>query len=248
VRRIPVEKDSTQASVEAAAIITRESTEALLAGEKIGMEPVPDEQRAEPAPLPVEPGPAETLPPKPAAALPKPTLRHFAVSLGYYGDAFADQVAWQSGVRIGATYRWNDGIRAGIGFTRFNDVNVSGSGLAFSVARTPFDAGGGYSYRFGKVAVGMEGRAIVELASRHVVDVTPPLTPSPDSTRAVVLLSPRVRLEYTPTEEVSVYLAFGVDFALNEFSFVSRVDGQVSTVLRPRPVRPSAELGVAFWP
>jgi hypothetical protein len=248
VRRIPVEKDATQAAVEAAAIITRESTEALLAGETIGMEPVPEEPRVEPATTPVTPLSLEPPSAKPAAAHPKPTLRPFALSLGYYGDAYADQVSWQSGIRLGAIYRWHSGLYGGVGFTRYNDVDVSDPGLAFRVSRTPFDAGGGYSYRFRKFAMGIEGRTIVELTSRHGVSATPPLAPSPDLMRAVVLLSPRFRLEYTPTDEVSIFLGFGVDFALNGFSFASRADGRLSTDLDPRRVRPSAELGIAFWP
>src|SRR6185503_11183674 len=126
VRRIPVGADGTVAAVEAAAVITRESTEALLAGQKIGMEPIV---------MPAEPGapPAPATPTQPSAPRPRtpaaPEPRHGVVlSLAYYGDGFARRIPWQSGVRLSAVFRSSLGLYAGLGYVRYSEVNINREG------------------------------------------------------------------------------------------------------------------------
>jgi hypothetical protein len=248
VRRLPVDANGVGAAVEATAVIAKQSTAALLSGQTIGMQPVAIAPESAPAPPPLsDEGEAPPEPVHPVVVGPSP-LRGLSVSLAYAGDAFAAQVPWQSGLRLRVGYTWPFGGYVAAGFVRYNDVNVGASDIAFRVGRVPFDGALGYTVRTGRFGASFEARPILELASRHVLSVAAPLARTPDATRQVVLLSPRARFEYTFTRVFGVYLGGGVDFALNEFSFVTRVDGHDRALLEPRRVRPAAELGVSFWP
>jgi len=245
VRRVPLRAEDTAAAVEAVAVITRESTEALLAGQTIGMEPIADVSRSSSSPVTqVPPGPPPAVPP----AQRVDRRNGLNLSMAYYGDAYAHQVWWQSGIALAGAYHFESGLLLGLGVVVFNDVSVSTPDVAFRVTRVPIRAAVGYRTNWRRFAAGFELRGGVELTSRHDVTTDTTLTESRDSTRAVLLLSPRLRVEYRLTSVLSVYLAAGGDIGLNQFSYVSRTDGRDLVELDPLKIRPSGELGVAFWP
>jgi hypothetical protein len=244
VRRVPLHAEGTAASVEAVAVITRESTEALLAGQTIGMEAI--------ASASAPSGPVSE-PPLVSPVVVPPAQRvdrrsGLDLSMGYYGDAYAHQVWWQSGIALGGAYHFDSGLLLGLGLVVFNDVSVSTPDVAFRVTRVPIRAAVGYRTNWRRFAFGFELRAGVEITSRHDITTDTTLTGSGDSARAVLLLSPRLRVEYRLTSVLSVYLAAGGDIGLNQFSYVSRTDGRDLVELDPLKIRPSGELGVAFWP
>ena len=248
MRRIPIGPDGSVAAMEAVAVITRESTAALLAGQTIGMTEVivVTEEPQKPVTIVVAP------PSKPVPALPKPRvwapLRGFSFSTSYHVDAYAKDSGLSSGLGIAAAWRFTNGIRVAASFVTFQPEEASVDGLAFLVRRYPLGVEAGYTYARRTWALGLALRGVVELMTRHVLAALPPAAPTEDSQRAVVFLSPRLRFDYRVSEATSLFLAAGADFALNGFSFVNRVDGVDRPVFEPLRVRPAGEVGVAFWP
>jgi hypothetical protein len=248
MRRVPIGQDGTVAAMEAVAVITRESTTALLAGQTIGMTEVlvvPDEPQK---PIVVTTAPC----PKPVCAPAGPRvwapLRGFSFSTSYYADAYAKDSGLSSGLSVAPAWRFTNGIRVGASFVAFQPEEATVDGLAFLVRRYPIGTEVGYAYAREKWMLGLALRGVVEFTMRHVLAALPPAAPTADSHRAVVFLSPRLRFDYRVTEAMSLFLAAGADFALNGFSFVNRVDGVDRPVFDPLRVRPAGEVGVAFWP
>jgi opacity protein-like surface antigen len=246
MRRVPIGVDGSVAAMEAVAVITRESTAALLAGQTIGMSEVV---------IPDEPEKPVTIviaaPPKPA---PVPTprvwapLHGFSFSTSYYADVYAKDSGLSSGLSVAAAWRFTSGVRLGVSFVTFQPEEASVEGLAFLVRRYPIGVEAGYAYARRNWVLGLALRSVLELTTRHVLAALPPAAPTEDSQRAVVFLSPRLRFDYRVSEATSLFLAAGADFALNGFSFVNRVDGVDRPVFEPLRVRPAGEVGVAFWP
>lgn len=243
MRRIPLGSEGAAAAMEAVAVITRESTAALLAGQKIGMTEVvvPDEPIIEAPPRP--PKPVQ----RPIGPRPFRPLRGTSIGVSYYGDLYAKEAGWQSGVELSAA--WNDArFRVGATFVALQRVSAEQSGLDLSIGRTPLGLEAGYFLGRERWALTLSARATVEVVSRHVVSAAAPSEATSDDTRPVVFLSPRPRFDYRVTEALNIFATAGVDFALNGFSFVNRVDGQDRAVFEPLRVRPAVALGVAFWP
>ena len=250
VRRIAVEASGTAAAVEAVAVITRQSADALLAGGTIGMQsvsPRPVAPEATPSTSANEP---ET-PPSVAPARKRPSsLSHQGISLSvaYGGDYVAKAVGWQSGVSVAGGYRFPFGFYLAGGYTFFRDTELDATPLVLRITRNPLYLEAGYSFGHGRWVPSLGGRAIIESLSRHTVSTSGSLAGTPDNTRTDALLSPRLRLDFALTPGLAVYGAIGADFALNRFSFVSRVGGGDAVLLEPNIVRPSIELGLSLWP
>jgi hypothetical protein len=248
MRRVPIGPDGSAAAMEVVAVITRESTSALLAGRQTGMTEivVPGE------PAVLEPMPKPAPPPK---QVPAPTTPHefgpihgVSIASSYYGDLYSNTSGWQSGIAIAGDYSFTNGLRFAANFVFFQQLDSENDGLSLLVRRYPVGVEASYSYRRPNWFLTLGFRGIAEITSRHVVAVAPPAKATSDTTRSVVFLSPRLRFDYRVTEASTVFLAAGVDFALNGFSFVNRVDGVDRAVFEPLRYRPSAEVGVAFWP
>jgi len=248
VRRVTVEAGGTVAATEAVAVITSESTEALARGQKLGMTPVtlpPETLVAAKEPSPFTPPPApRPVPPPP----PRDVPHGVSVALAYYGDSTAHEVPWQSGAHVDVTYRARMGLYAGLGFTFFREIDIEDPSLAFQVSRTPFDAMLGIALSRRGFRVGGEVRSIVEMLTRRNVSSSESFATSPGSTRALIYVGPRLRLEQDLTRSFALYAAGGIDVALNPFSFVSRVDGQDRVLLQLSEIRPAIEVGALLWP
>jgi hypothetical protein len=117
VRRLQTGAMSADASAEMVSIITRESTAALLAGHTIGMQPVQVEPPPAPPP-PVQPPAERPVPPKPRRSRPRsvPPRSGLSVDIGYQGNAFAPQEAWQNAVHFAAHWLSASGIYAGASY------------------------------------------------------------------------------------------------------------------------------------
>lgn len=242
MRRVPVEQGGGAAGAESVAVILRQSTEALLSGQTIGMQQVvvPEEQ----APREVEPAPAVAKPKR--ARLPPPAKRRVGPEAGvmYYTDSFATNVGYQSGIRVSASWLWEPGLYAGLAYTFLREADVTSPEITLRLRRTPFDAVGGYALSLGRFRPAVELRTMVDWVSRRNVAAQPGFGGTNESTRSVVYLSPRLRLDVSVFRGLAVHGALGADFGLNSFSYVIRGDTRDVTVLEPRRVRPSAELGI----
>lgn len=255
VRRIAAGQEGAAASVESVAVILRQSTEALLSGAAIGMQvvEVPDDTpKPAPAPVPVAPT-APAAPPRcpPATALPcRPDYRFvgLALSTSYYGDSPASQIGWHDGLRVAAQYRFDSGITVGAGYVHTRDAVLREETVALRLRRTPVDVGLGFGLRFGRFFPSVEMRSQIDGISRRNLSVRPPLQSTADSSRTVVSLSPRGRVDYTATQALGVFIAAGVDVVFNGFSYVRRGDAGDISLVELRGLRPSVEAGIAFRP
>lgn len=257
MRRVPIGTDGSVAAVEAVAVITRESTTALLAGQKIGMtEVVVPGEPEKPVPPPPAPPPLATVaPPKPHEFDP---LHGFSLAVSYYADLYASGLKPSSGLGLAGSWSFRNGLRAGITFVNLQPEEVDSTSLVLLVRRYPIGLEGGYSLVRNRMLFGVSLRGAVELTSRHVVAPAPPhsvtnatgtvVSPKPDKTLPVVFLSPRLRFDYRVTEAMNLFVAVGPDFALNGVSFVNQVDGVDRPILEPLAVRPAGEVGAVFWP
>lgn len=242
VRRVPVESDGTAAGVESVAVILRQSTEALLSGQTIGMQQVvvPEEPPPKVQPPPEEPPPRKTAPKREVPAPRK------GVYLGvlYHGDAFAEQVGWQSGVRLTGSHLWESGVRVGVGYTFLRDAYVTSRIVTLKIQRTPLDATVGWSLFLGRFAPGVELRGKAEWVGRRNVTAFVTVDATGERTRLLVSASPNLTLDYLVRPGVFLHGGVGVDFLLNPFSYVIQGDTGTVTVLSPRVRRPTAEVGI----
>jgi hypothetical protein len=245
VRRIEIEPGAIAAGVEAVGVITRQSSDALLAGGTIGMQTIAP---ATSTPLPPPSESSEPRPPARPKARPPSYFSGLSFALGYSGDFPAKEIGWQSGLALAAGYRFSPGIYVSGGYRLLNGAEVVSVPIVLRITRSPIHIEGGYAFGHGRLVPAVGARGTVEIIGRHAVSTSGSYTGTPDSTRAVVLLSPRVRLDYAFSLAVAAYVSGGVDFALNGFSFVSQVAGQDRVLLEPPVVRPSIELGLSFWP
>lgn len=249
VRRIEVEANGTDAAVEAVAVITRQSSEALLSGGTIDMDGVP---RSAPKPPDVQPtSPSEPAPP-PAHALPASRghlrFRGFSLSAAYAGDFPANAIGWDSGFALSAAYHLAFGLYFAGGYTFIRDSEIEASSIILRITRNPFYIEGGYSFGHGPVVLSLGGRVLLEFLGRHAVSTSGSLAGTPDSTHSTVFLSPRARIDVALSPTLAAYVSLGADFGLNQFSFVSRVDGGDRVLLEQNVVRPALEVGLSFWP
>jgi hypothetical protein len=247
MRRIPIGPEGSVAAREAVAVIIRESTSALLAGQKIGMTEVavPDEVPAPlPAPLPLPPAP----PIKPAPPRSFEPLHGLSLATSYYADVYAKGSGLSSGVALAGAWTFWNGLHAGVSFVLFQPTEKDAAGVAILVRRYPIRAEAGYTYQRERWSLGGGLGLVAEPTTRHVLASAPVIQPTPDAERVVVFLSPRLRFDYRVTEAMSLFIAAGADFALNGFSFVNRIDGVDQAIFEPLRVRPAGEAGVAFWP
>jgi hypothetical protein len=250
VRRIEVEANGTDAGVEAVAVITRQSSEALMSGGVIGMAEVPRDTRpprvAPPTP-PVEPQ-TPPAPPAPRARPSHPNFHGLSLATAYAGDFPADAIGWNSGLALSAAYHLSFGLYVAAGYTFIRDTQLDASPILLRITRNPFYAEAGYSFGHGPIVFSLGGRVLIELLGRHAVSTSGSFSGTPDSTRTTVYLSPRARIDFGLSPALALYGALGADFGLNRFSFVSRVDGGDRVLLEPNVVRPAVEVGLSFWP
>jgi hypothetical protein len=245
VRRITVETNGTAAATEAVAVITAESSRALVHGETIGMQPVSLPAEAAPPSSPPPAPPAPLAPAKRAPPAPLPGARPFA-GFAYYGDGPAEEIRWQSGARVSVGVRFPSGLYLNGGYLSFKQATIKGPELSFQVSRTPLDLGLGFGFGWKRWTWAAELRGVADILSREVISTGSTLQSTPDRTRVMIFVSPRSRVDLAISSAFGAYVAGGLDFALNSFSFVSRVDNVNHPLLQPAPVRPAFEVGASF--
>jgi len=261
-RRLEGASATPSASVEAVALIVRESAAALIAGLPIAMDPVappataPD-PNAVSATTPTSPTtettPANSAPGAAAAASPAATTAFepgaLRVSLAYLGTPLSNQVPWQHGLSLRVLGVTDAGWFAGLGFTLFSSVDVDAEDASVNLQRRPFRAIVGGEFRVTKgVRVALDLSAIVDFTARRTT-TTADDTNATDSETQVILgggVAARIAWALQPT--VDLFVGVGVDGFLNRFDYVVERDGDLIALVSPWAVSPAAELGLAFRP
>ena len=264
VRRVaPMENDS--ATADSVAVIARSFTDALLEGRSIGLEPI--EVREVPPPPEPEPQPAPE--PEETDQPDVPERARGRIAADYLGQSFAPQEAWQHGVDLTAGLQLRNGAYFGLGYAVTQNFSAAaryeaaGTAVVSEVRRHPAQLLGGYQYRWDRVALEGELRAIVDVATVDattiaLVDGTN-LAPEDrlatvDDTSVMFGISPRLRFHYRPVHYFSLQLAAGVDIqAVNRRFFVDFFDPGTGAplerviYLEPRVARPVVSAGFMFF-
>ena len=236
VRPIDADAAHQEAAIEAVAVMLRDSTRALI--EDVQQEP----SAPEPAPS-VAPPPA-AAPSKPIAAA--PSVRLWQLWVAYTAQDFAHEVTWQHGMGLGAVWHglapWHFGVRTFLSAPLTPEAPVP-----MSVQRFPIAVSLGYRLLVGSFAFDTSlGFSLEALRRASETSAVAGAAPEPARTRILLAIEPRVRGELRLLPYLGIFLGAGTDLLLNHFKYISLESATQSTLLRVRPVRPVAELGVAL--
>jgi hypothetical protein len=242
------------AAVEALAVITKASTQALLAGNLASLQaeelpppapavlaPPPEPPAAPPAVAPPAAPPAvapPAAPPPPAAAPERGGLR---LAVGYAGCTFADEHTWQNGLGLNASWVTNRGLYAGLGYT-FYEASEPDDPVDIRVLRHPVSAQVGQRLWKGRLAVDLEAGLVVDILTRSTAGTPDGVEAKPDSTRVTVALAPKLRTELGLIGPLAAYLDLGLGYIINNFEYIAADPARV--VLTPHRLR--AELGAGL--
>lgn len=256
VRRLPRSK-STAATVEAVSVIARVSTSALIAGSRIGMQPVSEPPSVDrPAPAgepatnrsaPVDPRDMRNGSRADSAAVER--LRHIRLHAGYRGNSFAPQVGFRHGAALGGTWfaTGTGGWFAGIELATFPETNVRQGANSFAVGRLPLGASGGWRFPTPWVDVNILGVYTAEITTRRSTGNSEGVA-TPSSTRLLSLVGARIRVERKVGPVLSLYAQAGTDLVLNKFQYVAQEGAQERELLDPNRVRAVLDAGISIWP
>jgi hypothetical protein len=227
------------AAIEAVAVMIRESTRALIAGEP-----------------PAEPEPEPASPPVPPRVPAQAPARPWRLWLGYSAEDFASQVTWQHCLALGASWHRLHPLYGGIRLL-FSPPLRPVAPIAIQVQRYPIEAALGYRYRVGKFALDGELGLSVDLLRNRSEGADGPtagfkVTAEPAQTRVLLALEPRLRGELRMWPFLGAFVDLGAGILLNPFSYLAKQPGAgaqsfESVILRPKPVRPVLEGGFALY-
>lgn len=238
VRPVDASGDRRSAAIEAVAVMTRESTRALLEG-------VPPE-----AALPEPPAPAAQRaapPPKP----PQARVRALRLAAAYAGSDTAKNLPFRHGVGLSADFVGFAPLYAGAAYVFTPSVRVDAA-AQFELQPVPLMLRAGGRTRVGAFALDLELGLLVEFLRSSAADPQAGVEPRQAGTKTLVALAPRARAEFQPVPDMGLFATLGADILLNNFSYI--VEEQVGdrfeprNLLRGRDLRPVLTLGIAFYP
>ncbi|MCA9661055.1 MAG: hypothetical protein KC486_22125, partial [Myxococcales bacterium] len=267
VRRVEGEAASAQASLDAAAVITRSSLDALLR-ERNG------KRNTTPLHEPSEPPTATPPPPPPPPPWQSPMQGRLRLLIGYTGSRYAPEFPWISGLDLAASYLWPSGGYIGAGYLVTSQLTLprynlgAGNLISATVNRRPISLQGGYQRLWplgAKVRLGFEGEFGVTL------DIT-----AANTSRAYCLedgvvttcetmyrldrydpllfnlgFTPRMRLLLEPARAVLLYLGVGLDAFADQTIYATCADDNPpgcrdGLLLDPYNLRPIGQAGLIF--
>jgi hypothetical protein len=256
VRRLRLSRTNDDAVLEEAAIIARSTVLALSAPAvralPVAAPPPPVDPPAvvvaEP-PRPKEPlvassGPPALVAPKEGTPPPARTGAPIGwVGASYVGTQFSSPGGWESGLGLFARYLTRARAYGTLGYDVLPTEHVTVSAVGLDLARHPASVGLGYEVPGGRPwHVEGEISLVVDAVTRTTTGGGAAFQPSPATTRVFVAVAPRVRAAWNPVRILSLFGGGGVDVVTNDFSYVAAPN---APVLRPFPVRPRIEVGVA---
>jgi hypothetical protein len=235
-------KAGSEATLDTVAVIVRATTDALLHGETL------PESAAAPAPAtkPKTPWPVVTEQQKSSA------LR---LAAGYFGTMFARQLPWQNGLEVKAEWIWPTGAYLGLGYTFFAAAEFTEpvppnflqlTTISFAIERLPLALHAGLRFEVGSFTFAAELGAGIEARKRRTL--APSVPPTKDESRIVYSVCPRLESEYSITSWLRLYAGVGIDFELASYPYVFEVEAGKTpmTILKPFPVRPTFQAGIAI--
>lgn len=242
VRRVQA-PGSEAAGFEELSLIVRSTSSALLEGREIGMEQGP-ELAPKPPPRPEPEAPPPPPPPRPAGKPPQRSTSTGRLGAFYVGEGYAPEASWQSGLGLRLSGSPDRRLFVGIGYVLFPPVDIDTETVAARVTRHPAEAFASYELPLDQVRVGAELAVRAELATRRTLRAGSGLEPTPDDRRWLWGAAARALVRWVLSERVALGAALGADISFNDSEYVVDASGQQDPVLRPRAVRPHAELGV----
>jgi hypothetical protein len=244
VRRVE-SSASLAAGFEELSLIVRSTSSALLEGREIGMEEV-TELAARPPPEP-EPEPPPPPPPPPRTPAPKPEPRATTGRLAahYVGEGYAPESGWVNGLGLRVSISPDGRLFAGLGYALFPPIDVDTGTAAARVTRHPAELFAGYEFPVERVRLGLELGARMDVVARSTVRTDPGIEPTPDDRRVLWGMAGRAVVRWLLSDRVAAGASLGAESFFNDSHYVVDLAGEREAVLRPRSVRPHAELGVA---
>jgi hypothetical protein len=183
-------------------------------------------------------------------------------SAAYIGQAWAPQRAWDSGAELAIGWRTAHGAHFGARFAivpRFEDTRAhpTVSGLvSYRVARYPLAFVAGYQHLWPgpRLALDASLAVITEFHQRSALDPIGDLRVEIDgpALRVWPALEPRLRLDYLPLTQLSVFVALGLRVGLVDVAYGLRYeqDGQgvgETVILQPNLVSPVVLVGLGVF-
>ena len=254
LRRPVIELDEPEAGIEAAAVIVRHFALDLIEGRPIALvpsaapRPAPSGEGTSPRPPPTsDAGPepsAEPPPPKPYALGERGRLR---IQVGYLGQAWLRERAWDNGGELGIGWRFavgaHVGLAAGVGQAFAAElVHPDNRGVAQLRVR-PYHVAlaAGYQRVWARPRLALDAqlRVGVALLERGVFDPAA-ITPHLDRPLlAVPTVEPRLALEYLAIGPLGLFVAVGARASLARLDYrVDYVDTDGAVVASERPFTP----------
>lgn len=239
------------AAIEAVAVMTRESTRALIEGQPL---PEPEPSRpvvvaeTEPAPAPPPAPPAPSAPPPPSSR--RSWLRP-RLSLGYVATTFGDEGAARQGAAFSLGQRLRDDLRVSLGADLTLPVSHEAT-PPFEVRAVPVRVG--VALRMAEtrtLALELEGVVTLEWLVRHSLEPesTSPTSPTvelaPDAVDFVAAAGLRAHGELAVGGPWALWIALGSDILFNPYAYVALRDRVSHELLALYRVRLVGQLGVA---
>ena len=236
VRRLESGQASTEANIEAVALIVRATTDALLHGEPMPAEEISEESKA------LAPWPVEQLDQGSHAA---------RISAAYTGTTFAKEQRWQHGLSLRAAWIWPSGPYLGLGFTIFERMRFDIAPVSFEVDRYPVSLHAGLRFKVWPMTFTGELGVELEIRNRRTlssVDRSLDLA-NPDQTM-VINICPKLETELAVFSWLALFGGVGLDFVIGNFpySILRQETGETSITLEPYLIRLSVHVGLAFLP
>lgn len=251
VRKIPTSVEDQAAAIESLGVIVGSSSEAIAAGETIGMTPVDTEavvvdpaktESAAPEPPPVETSATVNAPP------PKPprAWKILRVSLAYTGSSYARAMPWQQGGSLALSAAVAPRLYLGLDYTMLAPDRVT-TPVPLQLWRHPI------AIHFGFHQMLVRWLALdAELAAGLTLDAWRRTDTDESGVRAIGTVAPWLYLRFAVWRGLSLDLGVGAEVPLNDFDYVWSCAGQMSTcpeddvVVSPDPVRGRVRGGFSY--
>jgi len=239
----------SSSTLEAAALVVRESLQAILAGESIGVETTGRfEDLPEAATRPIVAPPAQPLPaPLPPPVLPAPAKRSPGSELGVGSRLVADGMARvaseELAARLGLVWPWVEVFVQAAGGLPRDQATKFGT---YRVARQTLSAGVGLPLLRSPLRASVALRAGALTYYRWTTASAAEVRAAPARLSASGLVGPELRLRFPARSAVAGELVLGADLVLGSTEIGYRVDGAFRRVDQALPIQPYLGVGLAL--
>jgi hypothetical protein len=243
----------SSATLEAAALVVRESVQAILAGEAIGVEaperfvnlPEPEPttstkpiEAPPPRPLPVPLGPPGLLP-----RAKEPPGSELAVGWRLVADGMANTASEELAGRLSLVWPWVEALLEAAGGLPRDKTTQFGT---YRVARQELSAGLGLPLARAPLRATVALRAGALAYYRWTTDPAPGVRAAPARLSASGVVGPELRLRFPArSAHVAGELALGTVLVLGSTRIGYRVDGQFRRIDKALPIQPYLAVGMA---